>query len=598
MNREKAKNKYKWNVDKLYKTKREFLEDLELLSINMRAQTLFKGSLKNYQDFCDFDELSEQGNVISSRIEQFFKILDVEPHHKIALDFQAIYDKEMEKFDGQFSWIEDEIKGIGEKQIYEWLETKESWKPYRRTYKKFFKNLKYLLPEKDRVLLDKVSKSSGLIYEMYDSLKNKDNETPILNYKNKEYKLTQSKYVDILEKSDPFLDQELRALAVRKYHQKDFENKYGFAKIYESIIKEETETLKLIGMKDFQENFFGEENISVESFKALVKFASENSSLYHKYFTLVKNYWGFKEKYFSSDASLIFYPDAFQKISLKQGVEHIKKALQPLGEEYVENLKDALLENKIDYFESPYKSSGAFTTFSYEFGSLISMNWNDNFSSMLTLSHELGHSVHNKFSKDQQQKPLNYFNNIIAEVSSTLNEQIVIDYLLINNISKEMKANILKERIEFIINNFYHGIQESYFEFECFKVIDKDENLTLEKIVSLNKKTDTEIFGKSPFDKYDDNLKNISWSLSSHIFEQPFYLYKYALSLVMSFQLFQDFKNGDSEKVVSFLKDGGSLEPQDLFQKYGVDICNPRSYEPLIKYLNELILELEKCLIN
>ncbi|WP_338972998.1 M3 family metallopeptidase [Spiroplasma endosymbiont of Panorpa germanica] len=596
MNRTKAKAKYKWNVDKLYTKKRDFIEDLELLSINMRAQTLFKGSLKNYEDFCDFDELSEQGNLLSSKIEHFFKILEVEPHHKNALEFQAIYDKEMERFEGQFSWIEDEIKDIGKEQIFEWLDSKEIWKPYKRTYEKFFKNLKYLLPASDRELLDKVSKSSGLIYEMYDSLKNKDNKTLTLNHKGNEYVLTQKNYIDYLEKSDPFLDQELRALMVRKYHEKDLKNKFAFAKIYESIVKEETETLKLIGMKNFEENFFGEENISVAAFKSLIDFASKNNEMYHEYFSLIKNHWGFNDKFYSSDSSLILYPEFLKKIDLNKSILTIKESLNPLGEEYLRNLDEALGDNKIDYFESPTKSSGAFTTFSYEHGSLISMNWSDNFSSMLTLTHELGHAVHNKFAKENQPKPLNYFNNIIAEVASTLNEQIVINHWLKNTSSKQVKANVLKERIEFIFNNFFHGIQESYFEYECFKAIDKNESLTLESIININKKTDKEIFGKSPFDKYDDKLKNISWMLSSHIFEQPFYLYKYALSLVMSFKLFQEFKNNNFELITNFLKEGGNLEPLDLFKKYGVDITSQKSYEPLIDHLKELIEELKECL--
>ncbi|AHI53859.1 oligoendopeptidase F [Spiroplasma sabaudiense Ar-1343] len=593
MNRNKAAKKYKWDFSKLYKTKPEFLEDLEFLSLNYRTQTLFKGLLKNYEDFRDFDVVSEQGNKISARLEQYLKILEVEPHNKLALELQAAYEKELEVFDGQFAWIEEEIKAIGETQIMEWLKTDPKWIPYAKSYQKFFKNLKYLLPESQRILLSKVSKSSELAYEMYETLKWKDNDVKYFFHNQKKYLLTQNNLTNILEESRPIEDQEVRALAIRKFHENDYNNKHALAKIYENIVKEETESLKLIGMKHFSEQFFDDENITETEFLNLVDFASKNSDVYFEYYKMIKDVLGFQDKFYGSDASLTLVKTKGNKIKLKSGIKIIKQALLPLGKEYGEALANCFKENRIDYFESPHKSSGAFTTFSYDYGSLISINWQDNFSSLMTLTHELGHAVHSELAKQSQPKPLNCFNNIIAEVASTLNEQILLDFWLKKNKSSAVRINLLKERVEFIFNNFFSGIEESYFEYLCFQAVDKEEVLTSEKLIEIQKIAVKKVFNKNSFDSYDDKIKAISWSFSSHIFEQPFYLYKYALSLVMSLKLFQEYENSNFEIINNFLKEGGNLPPQELFKKYGVDIKDSKSYEPLISYLKKLVDEIK-----
>ncbi|QHX36622.1 M3 family metallopeptidase [Spiroplasma sp. BIUS-1] len=596
MKRIDAENKYKWNLLDLYKTDEDFLKDLDIYIEKNKSLLAYENKLNIKETFIEFLKKSIEVDKSGSKIGHFLKYLYIEQKNERLTNLDSIYSKKMQQFDGKFSWINEEIKNVGETLILEWLKSDEKLKHYSKSYKDFFKHIKYLLPQKDRELISKVSSSSSIIYEMYETMRFKDNEEKVLNFNGKEYIVNQKFISDILTYSDPIKDQELRALASLKYKEDNNFKKHTFAKIYDSIVKEEIESSKLVGMKGFKENFFDDDDFALDDFLNLIEFTSKNSKVYYRYYQIIKNFLGL-EKFYGTDSGLELIKAEKKNYSVEEAKDIIRNSLKVLGNEYLENLEKCWEDHKVDYFEDENKSTGAFTVSSYTYDSLVSLNFTDDVDSISTLAHEMGHAVHNLFAKQNQPKPLNGFSNMIAEVASTFNEHLLFDYLIRNETDENRKITLIQNRIEFIFNNFFSAVADAKFEFSCYEESEKGETLTLEKISNILKSSIKETLGKTVFDKYNSDAINYSWISISHIFEQPFYIYKYAVSIAVSFKLYSEFKKTNNPDVIlNFLKDGGSLEVTELFKKYGFDCKDPNSYNELVVEVENLVNEFDKLL--
>ncbi|WP_342259337.1 M3 family metallopeptidase [Spiroplasma endosymbiont of Dioctria linearis] len=596
MKRIDAEDKYKWNLLSLYESDKEFLLDLDLYVEKNNELLMYKNKLKNKSDFINFLKDSIAVDKSVSKINHFLKHLYIEQNNPRLLKLDSIFNNKMQQFDGKFSWVNEEIKNIGKEKILKWLSEDSELIHYSESYKEFFKNIKYLMPQNQRELLSKVSNSSSIIYEMYDSMRFKDNEEKKLVYKNEEYIINQKFISDILTYSDPIKDQQLRIKASLKFKEGLKFKQHTYAKIYESIVKEEIESIKLVGMKSFKENFFDRADFSITNFLNLIKFTSKNSSVYYRYYEIIKKYLNL-EKFYGTDSSLELFKLERKNYSVEEAQKIIKNSLKPIGEKYIANLEYCLSDNKIDYYEDENKSTGAFTVGSNTYDSLISLNFTEDIESISTLTHELGHAVHNLFAKQNQPKPLNGFSNMIAEVASTFNEHLLFDYLFQNEKNESRKLILIQNRIEFIFSNFFSAIADAEFEYQCYNSSEKGEVLTLDKISEILKKANKKVLGKSIFDRYDDQVYKYSWIAISHIFEQPFYIYKYAVSIAVSFKLYSEFKRTkDASQIINFLKDGGSLKATQLFKKYNFDCKKEESYKDLILEVEKLVEYFEQLL--
>ncbi|WP_342274891.1 M3 family metallopeptidase [Spiroplasma endosymbiont of Cantharis lateralis] len=146
-------------------------------------------------------------------------------------------------------------------------------------------------------------------------------------------------------------------------------------------------------------------------------------------------------------------------------------------------------------------------------------------------------------------------------------------------------------------SNFFSAIADAEFEYQCYNSSEKGEVLTLDKISEILKKANKKVLGKSIFDRYDDQVYKYSWIAISHIFEQPFYIYKYAVSIAVSFKLYSEFKRTkDASQIINFLKDGGSLKATQLFKKYNFDCKKEESYKDLILEVEKLVENFEQLL--
>ncbi|QBQ07662.1 oligoendopeptidase F [Spiroplasma gladiatoris] len=593
MKRKQVDSIYKWNLNNIYKTKKKFKKDLDIVIKKNKELLKYKNKLGDFKVFKDFFLENEKINKLEEKMQFFLCILQVEQNNQFALDLESLYSQKMMELDGKFTWISEEVSKFNQKDFLNFIQNDIELKYYYKYYQDFFKELKYMLPYKQRKILSRVTNSSSIIYEMYETLLFKDNKHRKVEINNKIYELNSSTYSDLLLNSRPIEDQMVRVKFSLEFKKELKEKKHTLIKLYDNIVRSNIEHLKLIKKENFYDYFFDKEDFYKLHLEVLLNAAKESSNLNNKYLKLYKDFFKFDNKFYSTDTSLKFYQADKNKISVDNAKEIIKKHLSCLGQEYMNFLDIAFENHKIDYYEDENKATGAFTIPSYDFDNLISMNWTDDFESVYTLIHELGHSVHSLFANKYQPKPLNTFGNLIAEIASTFNEHLLSDKLLKNSDHKQ-KINILQNNIDFIASNFFSSARWTKFEIETFKLVENNQIINYNSIKNIIDNT----FKKSDLlDEYDEECKYYDWTQISHLYEEPFYLYKYAVSIAFSYHLYNDFViNNDYNKFISFLKEGGSLEPLELFKKYGFDCTKSDSYLPLIKHFENLITQLENLL--
>lgn len=459
----------------------------------------------------------------------------------------------------------------------------------------FFRLDKYVLDEEKEKLLSQVGISRHISAEIYDVLAYADRQPVFIDYKGKKQELTLALYAEIMEKSHPVEDQNFRYEINQKRHAQFQEKKHTFAKVYEGILRTNVEELVIRGYQSTLVMGLLTDNIPSKVYENLIFVGQESAKFYRDFLQIKKEYFGLT-KFYGTDASLKIAQKYKHEFTVDEAVTLIKKILKKLGQEYQEKLTLALQPGKIDYYEDTNKREGAYSSGGDGVEPIILMNWDDTLNSVNTLIHELGHSVHTLFAEKNQPYPNARYPIILAEVASTLNEHLLFDYLYQHSQTKEEKIYLLQSRIEEIMGTFFRQIQFAKFEWETHKLVEKNIPLTADNLADLFQKINEE-FGNDVLDKKEPGKKNYFWPRISHFFHSPYYVYKYAVAITVSFKLYQDIKNSnDSENLLRFLKAGGHKDPLEILHDIGVDLDQKEIYQPLLANLQKMLREWKKLL--
>lgn len=594
------KKQYCWDFSHLFKNDAEWQKTLNSLDKDIKEIVKLKGKLNHLKSFKEYLKIDKELSLEMMKLAQYLHYADLDQTDLNFQNLNTLFSNKMNNFSQQLSWVEPEIKDIGSKTIFKWIAENADLKTYQHDMKVFFQFEKYILSEHDEKLLSKVGKSRGAVGDLYDTLVYADKEKVFIKDKGKEKELTQTLYLEILENSNPVKDQKFRIEASKKFYQDITNKKHSLAQIYQGILEAGIEEVKVRDSELIKNpkkeislltySLFSD-NVSIMVYENLIKTGHKYAYLVNEFYKIKKSFFKLK-KFYGSDTSLKMAKLPQQRYDIATAIKIIKSALNILGSEYLEQLDLALLPGRIDYFEDTNKKTGAYSSGGDGVDPIILMNWDDTINSINTLGHELGHSVHTLLSEKYQTYPNNNYPIILAEVASTVNEHLIFDYLYNKATIKEEKIYLLQTHIETIIGTFFRQIQFAEFEWEASKLIAQENPLNADILSDLYR-TIANKYGQDALDIVDDKAKSYSWPRVSHFFQSPFYVYKYATSITVSFKLYEDVKKGNKDNLLIFLKSGGSDYPLEILKKAGVDLEQINVYNPLVENLAKLINELK-----
>ncbi len=339
-------------------------------------------------------------------------------------------------------------------------------------------------------------------------------------------------------------------------------------------------------------------NIPVSVYSRLVDGVNRNLPTFHRYLKLRKRMMGVSElHYYDLYAPLVSSADT--KYSIDAAERNILAALAPLGPEYAAGAKRAFTERWIDMYPNEGKTSGAYSNGgAYDVHPYMLLNYNGKYDDMSTLAHELGHTMHSYFSNKTQPYPLSSYPIFVAEVASTFNEALLMDYMLKQIKDDDARLSLLGNYLEGIKGTVFRQTQFAEFELRMHEMAEKGQPLTGDALSKLYDEIVKKYYGHDRgICIVDDYIAN-EWAMIPH-FYNSFYVFQYATSFTASSALSEKVLSGApgaTEHYLKFISAGKSKYPIELLKDAGVDMTTDEPLELTVKKMNRVMDEMEKLL--
>ncbi|MDD4582795.1 MAG: oligoendopeptidase F family protein, partial [Eubacteriales bacterium] len=336
------------------------------------------------------------------------------------------------------------------------------------------------------------------------------------------------------------------------------------------------------------------DNIPEKVYDNLIRVVNERLPSIHRYMEIRKRALNLDQVHmYDLYPPLVDIP--MGEVEYQKALKIVEEGLQPLGEDYINNMKRGLTQGWIDVYENEGKTSGAYSFGSYDSMPYILLNYNGRLKDVFTIVHEMGHSMHSYYTRKNQ--PFVYGGHSIftAEVASTVNENLLMHYLIQKEVDSTRRKYLLNLYIEDFRATLFRQTMFAEFERSTHKAVEEGEVLTAEWLSDYYLELNRKYFGDEVV--YDPQIA-MEWSRIPH-FYNAFYVYKYATgysaAVALSDKILKE-GNDARDAYLNFLKSGDSDYPISLLKKAGVDMSQSEPIEKAMDTFEELIGELEKTI--
>ncbi len=335
-------------------------------------------------------------------------------------------------------------------------------------------------------------------------------------------------------------------------------------------------------------------NIPTEVYHNLITSVNANLAPLHRWAEIKKRVLGVDElRPYDTYAPL--FASVEKSYTYEEAQDLVREALVPLGDEVMGIINRAFDERWIDVYENVGKRGGAYSSGTYGAHPYILMNYNGTLSSVSTLAHELGHTVHSFLSNENQPYVYHGYATFNAEVASITNEALMAEYLLEKAESDDEKLALLQEYVQDLVSTYYRQARFAEFELEANRLVEKGEPLTPEVLNSLFGELYQKYWGPT---MVVDDEENLSWSRIPH-FYYNYYVYTHSTSFAASQLVAQKIKDEGQPAVdafLQFLSSGGSDYPVKLLKLAGADMSTPAPFEATAARFDNLLDQIEEIL--
>lgn len=590
MERNQIENKYKWSIDEMYSDSQAIETDIQKIKELIGECKKFKGILDDSKEnLYEALNLSEQASRI---LQNLYVYTHMKSHEDTRINKNQADATKTDMLSTELSmatsYMVPEIIAMDSNKLEEYLKD-DKLSHYKKHIDDILRLKPHTLNEREEELLAAVSDLSGVPENVYDMLSFADLQFPeIEDEEGKKVRVTHSNFSLFLKSKN----QRVRKDAFEALYSIYNQYKNTFASTLYGGIKSEIFYAKTRKYESALQASLFQDDVSVEVYDNLIAAVHENLHTLNEYSELKKKFLGL-DKINMYDLYVPLTDNFDMEIPYEKAQEIILEALKPLGEEYLENVKNAFSEGWIDVYGNEGKQGGAYSWGSYDSKSYILMSYKDDLNSLFTLIHEMGHSMHSYYSKNNQPYLYSSYKIFVAEVASTLNELLLINYLLENAKSKEERVYLLNYYLEQFRTTVYRQTMFAEFEKICHSKVENGEPLTAEDFTNIYYDLNKLYYGESCEVNEDIGLE---WARIPHFYSN-FYVYKYATGFSAASALSkQILEEGEIavQRYKEFLKSGGSEFPLEQLRKAGVDMEKKESVDKALHVFKDLVDKLEK----
>ena len=446
----------------------------------------------------------------------------------------------------------------------------------------------HMLSSEMEALLASSGDMGSAVDKVYSLLADADFENPTVSDENgKMVKVSSGRFVPMLENKNA----KVRRDTFKAYYARYEQYKNTFAALYEGKVKSNFFYAKARKYDSSMEAAVDANNVPKEVYYNLIEAVNENMNYLHEYMKLRKKLLGVDELHMY-DLYTPMVEQEESKITYPMAQEEIAEALKVLGDDYVNVLKEGFENRWIDKYENEGKRSGAYSAGNYAPHPYVLMNYQYNLDSEFTLAHEMGHALHSYYSAKNNNIFDSEYKIFVAEVASTCNEALLMDYLLKRTTDKKKKAYLINYFLEQFRTTLYRQTMFAEFELRTHEMVERGETLTAEVLKNVYYDLNVKYYGSDIV--VDDEIA-IEWARIPH-FYYNFYVYQYATSfsasMAISKMILEEGKPA-VERYLKFLSGGCTKSPIELLKDAGVDMTTKKPISEALKTFGELIKELD-----
>lgn len=605
LKRSEIDNKYKWNMNDFYSDWLEWDRELEELKAMMKEIPQYKGKIKeDSKKFIELIQLEEKmGRLLDKLYVYVYMLKDLDSKDETSSvklqEIQSVYTE----YSVSAAWITPEILEIPQATMEKWIEENPELKDQRFGLMEIYRLQGHVLDEGKEKLLSYYGQYMGAPHDIYAELSISDmkwNEVKLSD--GYEGPVTNGVYSKVLATNR---NQEDRKKAFEALYGAFNNNKNTYGAIYRALLQRDVASAKGRNYSSSLEKALEPKNVPTEVYTTLLKSAIDNNAPLQRYVNLRKKALGLKEyHYYDNSINIVEYDKNFDYDVAK---EMVYNSVAPLGENYSKKMNTAISEGWIDVFETENKRSGAYSIGVYDVHPYMLLNYQSTLDDVFTLAHELGHTLHTMLSNENQPYATHNYTIFVAEVASTFNERLLLDYMIKNSNDPIEKIALIEQALGNIVGTFYIQTLFANYEYQAHKLIEEGKAVTPDVLSGIMDNLFKEYFGDTIT---MDELQKIIWARIPHFFNSPYYVYQYATSFASSANLYDRITNekysveereSAKEAYLTLLKSGGNDHPMSQLKKAGVDLEKKESFhavavefDRLLNILEEELNKLEK----
>lgn len=587
--------KYKWDLNHIYKNDELWKKDYNWVAAKLQEYQVYQTSFTNSPELLlaclKFDEQIEQKMGLLRLYAKLKRDLNINDNANIER-WSKILSLE-ESINKAKSFIRPGILELSEEQLNDYLAQYSDLKIYEHFFTSIQKSKKHILTKEKEDLLAMGAQVSRFPSEMFFTLETEQDIPEVTDDMGNRIKISGMNW----EASKTAADRNYREQAYKAFFTPYIAHQNTYAALLNGRMQSKIYMARAHNYQTAMHASLSPNNIPVSVYTNLVKSVNQNLEPLHRWLSIKKNTMNL-ENFYDYDSYVSIFPDINEKYTFDEAVQIVLEALKPLGKQYINDLSKAFNSNWVDVYYTEGKAIGMYSsgvtpgTHPY-----VLLNWKGTVTDLFTLAHEMGHCMHAYYTGVSQPQIYAGYSYFVAEIASTTNEALLVDYLINNASSKRQKAM----QIEKYLNNtrlmLYWTTMLAEFEKTIYESAENGEKASSKDFCEIIQ-TLTQKYNGPDIEIIDE--QNFIWGPLRHLYIVDFYLYQYAVGYAASQQIASTILQNpeNATKYVSFLKSGNSMYPIDAIKTIGVDMNSNKPVLQVAKKMTQMLDEFEKLTNN
>ncbi|MBP2652320.1 MAG: oligoendopeptidase [Firmicutes bacterium] len=582
-----------WHLSDIYADDAAWQSDFDKLRGLLPEASKYKGQLTNSADtLLSCLKLRDEIGIISGKLYGYARMHSDE--NTGDGKYQALTGKVeglLAEASAATSFIEPEILTIADNKLADFRSTTPDLKLYGFYFDNLARQKKHVLSPAEEEILSRASEATSTPETAFNMLAHADLRFPeIIDETGHKTQLSEGRYRSFI--ISPNRDVRQRAFKALLNTYNNYRN--TFAATLNGNAKKDIFYAKTRKYGSVLESALEANNVPVEVYDNLIATIHDNLAPLHRYVALKKKALKLNEIHMY-DLYTPLVQDVNLKYKYEDGLKLVNTALAPMGSEYLSNFDKGLKAGWVDVYENKGKQTGAYSWGVYGVHPFVLLNYHEKYDDVSTVAHEMGHAMHSYYSHANQPYITSDYCIFTAEVASTTNEVLLMDYMLKNTADKRQKLYLINEQLETIRATVYRQTLFAEFEKIIYAKAEQGETLTADLLDSIWHELNVKYYGT---DIVVDKEIDVEWARIPH-FYNSFYVYQYVTGYSAATALADQIINEGAtaqERYIGFLKSGGSDYPINILKRAGVDMSTPQPIETTLHKFSTLLDELEKII--